>query len=486
MINLLLPDQIRDLQLLAPTIEATVDREAAASALVAGVAEILATHVVLVERRRGAGWRTLAVKGEITEQAIADLMERVTGATAGRAPAAVIGLDALWTAVDLAVEPRRPIWLLLAGDWTLSEPVLRTAAATLAQAVAAVTVRAAALTRRRRAAYVLPRRLARVVDAARLYQMTVDGCARLLDATKVSLAVYGEDEQLLAIAATSGYAPVLVRHLRFRPGVGIIGSVFRTGRSRLVADINRMADAPPPRLRYRTRSFVAVPLVGSAGPLGVLCASDRRDGREFSLDDLAALRALAGVAALVLERVRATELAAAREHDAATDPVTGLGNRRYFHARLQEEVERARREAISLTVIMIDIDNFKEFNDRLGHPAGDALLRAVADVLRRSVRLFDVCARYGGDEFAVLMVGGTGESGAHIADRIREEIQQCRPIGVVSPADLRITVSVGLHSGAATASELLAVADQNLYAAKREGKNRIVLGVPPDSALPFA
>jgi diguanylate cyclase (GGDEF)-like protein len=131
---------------------------------------------------------------------------------------------------------------------------------------------------------------------------------------------------------------------------------------------------------------------------------------------------------------------------------------------------------------MVDVDNFKQLNDRLGHLAGDAVLRLIADVLRRSVRLFDVCARYGGDEFAILMPGSGPESSTQIADRIREGIEDTRPAGGPWADDLRITVSIGIASSLAeTGEELVGRADQALYGAKRAGRNRVIFNGVSDA-----
>ena len=131
----------------------------------------------------------------------------------------------------------------------------------------------------------------------------------------------------------------------------------------------------------------------------------------------------------------------------------------------------------------LDVDNFKQLNDRLGHQAGDAVLRVIGDVLRRSVRLFDVCARYGGDEFAVLLPDNGDGSSAQIAERIREGIEGSRPRGGPWSDDVRVTVSIGIASVlATTGEELLARADQALYLAKREGRNRVAVSAPPDRA----
>jgi diguanylate cyclase (GGDEF)-like protein len=298
-----------------------------------------------------------------------------------------------------------------------------------------------------------------------------------VDARKASLAVYDEEEHALVIAATSGYPAILVKHLRFPPGIGIIGSVFLSRRPLRVDDIRAQLTRAKPRLRYRTPSFVSVPLLGVAGTLGVVSVADRRTGEPFERRDLGTMRGLAGVAALALDRMRAIERSQAVTREAAIDTLTGLFNRRHFMQRLEEELERARRQGAPLTAVMLDVDNFKQLNDRLGHPGGDAVLRVVGDVLRRSVRLFDVCARFGGDEFAILMPGSGSDSSAQIAERIREDVEGSRPLIGPWSDDLRVTASIGIATGTGISGEdLIARADEALYAAKRDGKNRVRRG----------
>ena len=173
----------------------------------------------------------------------------------------------------------------------------------------------------------------------------------------------------------------------------------------------------------------------------------------------------------------ALEHARASAHAAAIDPLTGLFNRRHFLSRLEEEVQRARRQRSPLAVMMLDVDDFKQLNDRLGHPVGDAVLREVGDVLRRSVRLFDVCARQGGDEFAILMPGSSPEDSRQIAERIRAGIEDSRPSAASGSDDVRLAASIGIAAFAnTTAEDLMDRADRALYAAKRLGKNRISEG----------
>jgi diguanylate cyclase (GGDEF)-like protein len=154
------------------------------------------------------------------------------------------------------------------------------------------------------------------------------------------------------------------------------------------------------------------------------------------------------------------------------DEVTGLYNRRFFSIRLEEEVSRYRRFNHPVSVVLLDLDGFKAVNDELGHAAGDETLRAMADILLKQSRGINVICRYGGDEFAVLLVE-TSKSGARLyADRIRYVLSTW-----TFSHGRRVTASFGIASlpedVAPAADELIRAADEALYAAKRAGKNRV-------------
>ncbi len=153
---------------------------------------------------------------------------------------------------------------------------------------------------------------------------------------------------------------------------------------------------------------------------------------------------------------------------AVTDPLTGLRNRRYVRRHL-EGVLRTGRAA----VLMLDVDRFKAVNDTHGHPAGDVVLREVAERVRGHLRAADVVARYGGEEFMVVMTGAAAEDASMVAERLRSAIAGA-PV-VIEGGALRITASVGVAAGEAgsTADALIAAADAALYRAKREGRNRV-------------
>lgn len=155
------------------------------------------------------------------------------------------------------------------------------------------------------------------------------------------------------------------------------------------------------------------------------------------------------------------------------DSVTGLYTHRVFQERLREEVARASRSRKSLTLLLADIDHFKEWNERFGHPRGDQVLREVADLMRGQARGGDVCARFGGEEFALLLPDTSKEGGRTKAERLRDALREL-PSGAEEP----ITLSFGVAefpSDATTADELLSCADHALYVAKRRGRDQVQL-----------
>ncbi|GEM_PF-5667363 len=168
---------------------------------------------------------------------------------------------------------------------------------------------------------------------------------------------------------------------------------------------------------------------------------------------------------------------------AFTDSLTGLHNRRYFFEELEAEVARALRYRFPLSILIVDLDYFKSYNDRLGHVAGDIALRRLADMLRTGSREGDLLARYGGEEFIVALSHTDAEAARLYADRLRENVQSLYGHGPV-----QLTVSVGIASlpGYPSLDSLVQAADTALYMAK-DGRNRVVVAPPavqPDAAPP--
>jgi diguanylate cyclase (GGDEF)-like protein len=152
------------------------------------------------------------------------------------------------------------------------------------------------------------------------------------------------------------------------------------------------------------------------------------------------------------------------------DALTGLHNRRFLTQRLSEELVRSYREKCAFTVLIADVDEFKKYNDAFGHPAGDEVLKKVANILLGATRAVDCTARYGGEEFAVLLADTVGDGAMQVAERIRERVEAEKFAG------RKITISIGMAEFPVhghTADAVISRADEALYAAKRAGRNRI-------------
>ncbi|GAB4230505.1 MAG: hypothetical protein OHK0028_04970 [Deltaproteobacteria bacterium] len=201
------------------------------------------------------------------------------------------------------------------------------------------------------------------------------------------------------------------------------------------------------------------------------------DGKTVTRENIVPLVNLASEAGLALEVV---SLYDSMKVMAVTDGLTGLFNHREFYQALRRELERARRYRHSLSLLMIDVDDFKQFNDRFGHPAGDFALRSVADLLRKCARATDVIARYGGEEFAVILPESAPSGALMVAERIQSEVASNNFIPNAEDP-VHLTVSIGIfttENGEASEDQIVAYADEAAYTAKKGGKNRVVVKVP--------
>ena len=329
------------------------------------------------------------------------------------------------------------------------------------------------LARAARGAYLLGRQLMRDDSAEQVSQAIVSSMARAVDAQFGALAVFSPEDAALRIDATHGYPHAIVEHIRVRPGEGILGQVFGSGRTLLVG-----ADTPfvplPQRRRYRTQSCIVVPLRSRGSVLGVAAVSDPRSGKPFDRTDVRAMRMYLPTAVLALEAQRLAAQVVAVSQAAIVDPVTGLANRQYLGTRLDAEMQRARRVGQPLAVMLVDIDNFKTVNDTWGHLVGDRVLRDLAGLVTEHVRVFDVCTRYGGEEFAILMPGADEAVAYQVAERVRKAAEHTYG---EATSGVRITLSAGvtLLDAHDTAETVLDRADQALLRAKAEGKNVVMV-----------
>lgn len=297
------------------------------------------------------------------------------------------------TAISLTGPDGPDLALILDGDWTADRSTLKVFALLVSIGLDSLRQRdeGRAAGRRLVAAYATARRLSRARTVERVAQQVVDGVAELIDADRVSLALYDRNEDALSVVATHGYTLAHVKHLRIPPGTWVIGHVYAHGRPIFVSDARRFHGMRHDQ--YRTHAFAAVPVLEGRDTIGVLSVTEKRDGNPFSGADEMVLRGMSALAGLAAVAARSTMEAAKLAHAATIDSVTNLLNRPYLDNRLREEVARSKREGTTLAVLIGDIDDFKRINDAFGHQAGDQVLRAVGGIIRSAVRVFDVCAQ---------------------------------------------------------------------------------------------
>jgi len=201
------------------------------------------------------------------------------------------------------------------------------------------------------------------------------------------------------------------------------------------------------------------------------------NGKVVTRENTVPISNLAAEAGLALEVV---SLYDSMNIMAVTDGLTGLYNHREFYQALRRELDRARRYRHTLSLLMIDVDDFKGFNDRFGHPAGDFALRKISELLRKCARATDIIARYGGEEFAVILPESTPGGALMVAERIKSEVADHNFIQSAS-VPVQITVSIGIYSsesGEVSEDQMVSLADEASYVAKKSGKNQVVVRAP--------
>ena len=376
---------------------------------------------------------------------------------------------AIWVADD------EPMVVMLENDWSHESQALETCAKIIELAIRRIRAeqRGRRVQRIVKPALRLTRDRAATRDQGLLAQRIVEGVAAMFNAERVSIALFSPEEQALKIVAARGIPDEVVARARIKPGEWALGHAYATSKVMAISDVRLLPSRSPLRARYKTHSFAAIPLMFGNEPLGVICITDRRDGEAFLPTERATLRLIGMTAGAALAAAGAHQNIQQLEHKASIDSVTGLFNRGHLDTRLLEEVERSQRERTQLAVLIADIDDFKAINDTFGHQTGDTVLRQVGEIIRSAVRMFDVCARFGGDEFAVLMPNSDRASAFACADRIRKiAAQYANPN---NPSFPQLTMSVGVAVGGAQdgAAALVARADRALYQAKAAGKNAV-------------
>lgn len=311
-------------------------------------------------------------------------------------------------------------------------------------------------------------------EPTQTYESILAQAADLVSAERGSLLLFDEAANQLTMTAALGIPTAISEVGPIAVDEGIAGAVLRDGRP-MIANIDEMGRASLPERGYKTKSFISYPISIGNRRFGVLNLADKVGGGAYDANDLSVIELVAPQIALAMERAGWQQKSNQFQLMSITDPLTGLHNRRYLEARLAEELSRSKRYDYPLSFMMIDIDDFKLYNDRNGHQAGDRALEITALCLRSALRRVDVASRYGGEEFSILLPQTTLQEAGFIADRVRRKITETpfthggsQPLGAV-------TVSIGLSAFSPaldSAEAIVRAADRALYHAKSHGKNR--------------
>jgi diguanylate cyclase (GGDEF)-like protein len=313
-----------------------------------------------------------------------------------------------------------------------------------------------------------------ILEPRKVIELVMEKIRQLVPSEAWSVLLVDEERHDLVFEAARGAKGSDLTAFRIKIGEGVAGWVAASGQPAIVNDaardtrFTRRVDA---RTQFETRSILAAPLVSRGRTIGVLEVINKLGGR-FTRQDLALVLTLVEPCAIAIENAT---LFQRTEQLTITDDLTRLFNSRYLNLYLGREISRCKRHGIPLSVIFLDLDGFKGVNDQYGHLAGSGTLTEVGTILAAGVRESDILARYGGDEFVVVLPETPASGALVIAERLRRAIEEHRflePQGVCA----RISASFGIATypdHALSPEGLIQKADQAMYRVKEREKNGI-------------
>ncbi len=311
------------------------------------------------------------------------------------------------------------------------------------------------------------------INVTETLELVVRHSALLTSAQLGYLYLRNREEETITVGAAFGDRASSHKEITFSARNSVAAALMalpRPNRFRAAQDLPG-GTLPAPLPAHQTRHVMTAPLIVRGEPIGlILVASTSRHW--FSRGEMEGLGLLAEAAAIAIDEAQLYERT---EQMAITDSLTGLHNRRYFKQHFELELGRAQRRQGILSLIVFDLDRFKDVNDSYGHLTGDHALREVSRVALTMVRRTDLLARIGGDEFAILLPESNRTDGVSVADKLRLALAET-PIEATDGRELRLTISAGVASYPFDGIEMTAIfeaADKALYRAKGAGRNHI-------------
>lgn len=316
-------------------------------------------------------------------------------------------------------------------------------------------------------------------DLKRLISVILDKAIETVNAEKGSLMLYDSSDNTLQVKVVYGLKDKkheedinngIVECQKMKPESGIAGKVY-TEKKSIITNLG----GNDPRFNQLSQennvsSLICVPLIAKGECIGIINITNKKNGKLFNKKDLEFVEALANQAAIAVDNAQLYELA-------TKDGLTKLYIHRHFYFLLESEIKRVQRYRHVLSLVMMDIDNFKHVNDTYGHLVGDMVLKEIAATIQKTIRHVDIAARYGGEEFTIILPETAALNAITIAERLRKKISEIE-VKIDENTVLSPTVSIGIAeypNVEGGIKELIDAADKALYASKENGKNCIHL-----------
>ena len=269
--------------------------------------------------------------------------------------------------------------------------------------------------------------------------------------------------------------------IKFGLGEGLIGKVGRTLEPIVIEDVEKsdeLADKNDPK--YGDKSCRIIPMVSGGALVGVITMTSKLNSQEDAYHDQVLLSLFADHIAIGIKNAQL--LASAREK-ANRDGLTKLYTHRYFHSHLDREIFRARRYHLRLSLLMLDVDNFKQFNDKHGHLVGDEVLVGVAAIMLANMRVgVDIPCRYGGDEFAAILPETGLQAAFDAAERIRQMVDLLQFSAKGEKLNVGLSIGVCEYTGSMSKTQFIERTDDAMYQSKKDGRKRTTKALTPDDS----
>lgn len=308
-----------------------------------------------------------------------------------------------------------------------------------------------------------------------LGEFLVERIGIIFVAKKVSLMLLDKQGKDLFIWAASDRKEEL-KQVKVQFGQMFSGWVAQEGKPLIVKNVDsEFPNFSKAKLgRYKSKSFIVAPIKNEDKTYGVVNITERQDSEFFSDEDLKVLELINPLIVLNMDKVKLLEQI---DNLVTVDSLTGLFNHRYFQERLSEEIERAQRYRRPFSLILLDIDNFKEYNESFGYAMGDTVLKQIAGILSENLRKVDIVSRYEGQKFIVILPNTGRKQAAQVAEKIRDKVASTvfleKRTSALAMSRLTASLGVAEYNVSSNREEFIRQIESALQEAKQQGKNHV-------------